>query len=88
VYAYCATGAFCENGTCVPQRTTGPCDYKTCAAGSYCPTDGTPNPMCTPAKPNGLACTGDRECTSGRCESSVCSPDVPASANACRGILK
>jgi hypothetical protein len=89
----CASGAFCEGGTCVAQRSSGPCtDDSNCTNDSYCstanPSSGvTPQGSCTAKKPDGATCQIDQECTVGRCQNGICTPRLPVSASLCAGLL-
>jgi len=61
----CVAGAFCESGTCVAARTTGPCQsIVACAAPSYC---NLASGQCEPKKADGATCSESTDCVSGDC---------------------
>jgi len=60
----CEPHSFCDNGTCAPERASGPCGdlcERACSAGSYC--DQTQK-RCVPrpALPDGASCTSVYQC--------------------------
>jgi hypothetical protein len=66
------------DGMCKPMPTAGQDCTSRCAQGLYCGYDQTAmKETCQAVKPNGTACTGDNECTSGHCISSTCGDPAP-----------
>ncbi len=86
----CVPGAFCADGSCVAQQSSGPCrdTPELCEAHSYCDT----KEQCQAKKPNGAACRSGEECTSNSCSSNeqpegVCDSGNTLTARACSGAL-
>jgi len=81
----CAAGAFCELGTCVPKRETGPCQTDAaCADTAYCDYDAG---QCASRLADGSACDMDAQCRIGNCQDGVCRARVPVDTGICVGIL-
>jgi len=77
--ARCMPGAFCAEGTCVAQQSSGACrdTPEQCDARSFC--DATLR--CQAKKPNGVECSLGEECSSNSCSSDGRSPGVCSSGN-------
>jgi Dickkopf N-terminal cysteine-rich region len=70
----CATGLFCDSGTCRPRRAAGEaCDSTIdCVVGLFCDFTADPDPVCAARHAVGEACTGDTTCLTGDCIPGVC----------------
>ncbi|MDX2051819.1 MAG: hypothetical protein SFV15_05460 [Polyangiaceae bacterium] len=82
---FCATGAYCDLGRCVPQRESGPCiQSDACAASAFC---GITTNECTPKKQDRTACQEDFECLNGYCGPSGCQKWTAANSSSCSGLI-
>jgi hypothetical protein len=70
----CATGLFCNAGTCRPLRAaTEACTRNDmCQAGLFCNFDAEPEPVCAPLRAIGEACGASSHCTSAFCVPGIC----------------
>lgn len=82
----CIEGAYCKNGTCVPEEQSGSCsDDGDCAAGFYCDQVENPStPQCQPSRADGAPCIDGSQCNSTLCSNEKCTNTAVTEPN-CEG---
>jgi len=89
----CVAGAFCDAGTCAPQRSSGPCEawIDACSSDSFCNAG-----QCERKRPIGRSCQSSEWCEVNQCVrpelrtgdgSGTCSTNSLANGKACTGAL-
>jgi len=82
--SYCGVDTWCQNQICVASAVTGgKCGTSDhCVSADYC---NLATFTCAAVLANGSACSEDRDCAGGQCESGLCRTWRIATASACAG---